>query len=260
MIFKLPVKKIMVNVPLHVSCSTSVKDAVEIMKEYKINSLLVKRDNRFVGIVTDVDLIRQGVTTDIDARRMSVESIMTSPILTIDEDDSIDRASELMSEKHIRHLVVTRGTNPIGIISARDLLDPVYEEEGGVPFWPNHLLKEVIAVFIMLGLLCSLIVFIPAPMEPKADPFITPEHIKPEWVFLAAYQFLKVAEVLSFISPAAPKVLGVLMQGIFVISLFFIPFIDRNKERRPWKRPIAVSLGITGLVLFIIFTIWGHLS
>ena len=71
-------------------------------------------------------------------------------------------------------------------------------EEEGIPFFPNHLLKEVIVAFMLIALLLTLATYYPAPMEPPADPFTTPEHIKPEWYFLAAYQGLKAAEYLDF--------------------------------------------------------------
>lgn len=135
----------------------------------------------------------------------------------------------------------------------------VVKEEEGKPFFPNHLLDEVIVVFIIFGILIGLTTFFPAPMEPKADPFVTP-HIKPEWYFLASYQFLKLAEVLNFLGPWAPKLLGLMAQGAVILLLFLLPFIDKNKERHPKKRPIAVSLGIAFVLGYIVLTIWGYLS
>ena len=134
------------------------------------------------------------------------------------------------------------------------------EAEEGVPFFPVHFLKEVMVVFISLGVLVALVTFIPAPMEPKADPFSTPEHIKPEWYFLAAYQALKVAEYLVFLGQWAPKLLGVLGQGVIMAIIVFLPFIDPNPERHPWRRPVALILGILLVLVFVGFTLWGHYS
>jgi len=74
----------------------------------------------------------------------------------------------------------------------------------------------------------TLVMFFPAPMEPPADPFETPEHIKPEWYFLSAYQGLKVAEYFSFLGAWAPKVLGILIQAGGLFLLVLLPFLDRN--------------------------------
>ncbi|MEE8449464.1 MAG: hypothetical protein V3S39_07515 [Thermodesulfobacteriota bacterium] len=134
------------------------------------------------------------------------------------------------------------------------------EAEEGVPFFPIHFLKEIMVIFISLGVLITLVTFIPAPMEPKADPFFTPEHIKPEWYFLAPYQLLKVADYLSFLGQWAPKLLGVVGQGVIMAILIFLPFIDRRPERHPFRRPLAVILGILAVLAFVGLTIWGHYS
>lgn len=133
-------------------------------------------------------------------------------------------------------------------------------EEEGIPFFPNHLLKEVIVAFLLIALLLVMATYLPAPMEPPADPFTTPEHIKPEWYFLAAYQGLKAAEYLGFLGQWAPKVLGVFGQGLVMLLLVIFPFIDRNPERNPKKRKFAIFLGISGMIGFIFLTIWGYVS
>lgn len=133
-------------------------------------------------------------------------------------------------------------------------------EKLGHPFFPHHMVVQLIQILLVFLLLIVLSTLLPAPMEPKADPFTTPEHIKPEWYFLAAYQFLKIAEKLSFLGKWAPKLVGVLGQGLAVLLLLSIPFIDRNPERRPSKRKLAIFLGISGTILFILFTIWGKYS
>ncbi|MBI4715918.1 MAG: cytochrome b, partial [Nitrospirae bacterium] len=88
----------------------------------------------------------------------------------------------------------------------------------------------------------------------------TPEHIKPEWYFLAAYELLKVADVFHFLGDWAPKAIGITLEGAFVILLFLVPFIDRNPERAYRKRPVAVAAGIFFAITFLVFTIWGHIS
>jgi len=127
-------------------------------------------------------------------------------------------------------------------------------------FYPDHVFKQLIQIFILLGVLVFLATFSPAPMEPKADPFTTPPHIKPEWYFLAQYQFIKAAEYLQFLGPWAPKLVGVLGQGLVIILLFLWPFLDRGRERRPWKRPKFLALTIIAVLLLVIFTVWGHYS
>lgn len=145
----------------------------------------------------------------------------------------------------------------------KDEWDPYKDwpkEKLGHPFFPHHMVVQLIQFLLVFTLLVVLATIVPPPMEPKADPFTTPEHIKPEWYFLAAYQFLKVAEKFEFLGKWAPKLIGVFGQGLAILLLFSIPFIDKNPERSPSRRKFAIFAGIFGTILFIIFTIWGKYS
>lgn len=261
MIPLIPVKKIMSREIVAVEAHEPIIAATKIMRELKTGSVLVRRNNELVGIVTDVDMTRKVLAANLDPNTTTAESVMSSPFYSIDSYASVAKANEMMTQFNIRHLVVIEAGTPIGVISARDILEPVYEEEGGsIPFWPNHALKEIGGAFLMIGLLATLTLLSPAPMLPKADPLATPEHIKPEWFFLAAYQILKVADILRFLGDWAPKAIGVVFEIVFVILLYAVPFIDKNPERAYRKRPVAIALGLLCVLIFVMFTVWGHIS
>jgi quinol-cytochrome oxidoreductase complex cytochrome b subunit len=135
-----------------------------------------------------------------------------------------------------------------------------YHKYGSEPFFPNHVLRQAIQFVLLFALLILLSSLVPAPMLPKADPFETPEYVKPAWYFLGAYQFLKISEKLAFLGPWAPKVIGVLAQGLGAMVLWFLPFWDRNPERHPDRRPTAIRIGIALVFFFLIMTIWGYFS
>jgi quinol-cytochrome oxidoreductase complex cytochrome b subunit len=119
-----------------------------------------------------------------------------------------------------------------------------------VPFFPHHVLKEGVVFCLLIGLLVTLIILWPVELGEKADPFATPEGIKPEWYFLPTYQLLKYF----------PKTLGLFVSLIPQILLLLWPFLDRGHERHPRKRPIAVTVGIVAVVLALAFGVVGHLS
>jgi len=119
-----------------------------------------------------------------------------------------------------------------------------------LPFFPHYLLGELIAWYLLLGILIVLATLFPAGLEEQADPFRTPPHIKPEWYFLSVYQFLKLV----------PRTLGVVTPILGLIVLFLLPFIDRNPEVLPRKRPFAVSAAVITLLALVGLTIWGLLS
>ncbi len=130
------------------------------------------------------------------------------------------------------------------------------EYPDGIPFFPNYTAEEVAVIAFFLALTTGITyfapwIFLPSDAFTPADPFVTPEHIKPEWYFLASYQILKVFPNEFF---------GILVQGVIITFLLFLPWIDRTHERRPAKRPIFVALFVLGVVGFVGLTIWGHFS
>ncbi|MDF1580766.1 MAG: cytochrome bc complex cytochrome b subunit [Desulfuromonadales bacterium] len=134
---------------------------------------------------------------------------------------------------------------------------PLHEEhQGGIPFFPNFVVKDGAMIMFFLALLVMVSFFIPqlffppSTLEP-ADPFTTPEKIKPEWYFLWAYQTLK-------IFPS--KLIGLGVQGAFMTFLALLPFIDIGAERRPARRPVFLTVYFLILLIFLALSIWGHFS
>ncbi len=128
-------------------------------------------------------------------------------------------------------------------------------------FFPHHMVEQIIiCMAIVIGLIVISTIF-PAHLGPKADPFDTPDHIKPEWYFLAAYHSLKLAEYFEFLGAWAPKILGIMAQGMAVALLLLVPFLDfGGKERRPSKRPIAMAIGAATAIVMLTLTYLGHYS
>lgn len=115
------------------------------------------------------------------------------------------------------------------------------------PFFPDYILDEVIAWYAILAGLVILASLFPAGLEPKADPLVTPEHIKPEWYFLAVYQLLKLV----------PESVGVVAPVALVTIIVILPLLDRNQEVLPRRRPIAIGLALVLLVAMAVLTYFG---
>jgi quinol-cytochrome oxidoreductase complex cytochrome b subunit len=115
------------------------------------------------------------------------------------------------------------------------------------PFFPDYILDEVIAWYAILAVLVILASLFPVGLEPKADPLVTPEHIKPEWYFLAVYQLLKLV----------PETVGVVAPVALVTIIVILPLLDRNQEIRPRRRPIALALAFILLVGMAVLTYYG---
>jgi quinol-cytochrome oxidoreductase complex cytochrome b subunit len=136
---------------------------------------------------------------------------------------------------------------------------PEYREEDTIPFFPNYIILEVIVSYIVLAALIVLASLLPVGLEEKADPFNTPQHIKPEWYFLWIYQFIKLPSFLL-----GPGVLaglaGILIPAVGILLLTFLPFLDRKPERHPRKRKLAMAVMGLIIVIFVVLSIWGWYS
>jgi quinol-cytochrome oxidoreductase complex cytochrome b subunit len=121
------------------------------------------------------------------------------------------------------------------------------EKEKTYPFFPDHLVIELIIAYILLAVLIILASLFPAGLEEKANPLVTPEHIKPEWYFVFLYQFLKLV----------PRTVGVFLPVMFGVLLLLLPFLDRSPTRSPRRRPVAMMLTSLVVAFVIIFTFWG---
>ncbi len=139
-----------------------------------------------------------------------------------------------------------RKVEPEGEAAAK----PREEKRKLLPFFPNYVLDEFIAWYVMLAILIILASFFPAGLEEPADPLRTPEHAKPEWYFLFLYQGLKIV----------PRIVGVMVLIVGALLLLVLPFIDRNPYLAPAKRPIAIVVGVVCVIGIVAFTIWGWLS
>lgn len=142
----------------------------------------------------------------------------------------------------------------------RELDSHTPREKKLLPFWPHYVLSEFIAWYIIFGVLFILAALFPAGLEEQANALQTPEHVKPEWYFLAVYQFLKVASVFSFLGAEAPRLVGILLPALGMVLLFFLPFLDRGPKRPARYRPLLLLLTVTTLGVIIALTIWGQYS
>jgi len=99
-----------------------VVEAARTMQDAKVGALLVAERARYIGIVSETDLVRGVLAVGGDAAQVRVSEIMRAPIITIEIDRSAHDASDLMAERGIRHLAVTDAGKIVGMLSVRDLL------------------------------------------------------------------------------------------------------------------------------------------
>lgn len=117
------VRDVMTKEPRVVRRDTNVQEVVATMGKYDISSIIVVEEKRPIGIVTHKDIISKLVQARIPPDAVTAREVMTSPVITISEESSIEEAARLMSKKHIKKLIVTRNNNELaGIITSSDLV------------------------------------------------------------------------------------------------------------------------------------------
>ena len=119
-----PVKSFMVPIDkfVLVDRDKDVRYAAATMRDKNIGSLFITRGKEIIGIVTDTDIVRRFVAVWADSSKMTVEQIMSAPIVTIEENKTLLDANDVMAREHLRHLGVTRDGKLVGMISVRDLV------------------------------------------------------------------------------------------------------------------------------------------
>lgn len=109
----------------------SLKEAARLLQKWRVGSLLVDDDSRYIGIITDTDLSRKAVARGLDPSATAVKTCMSRPVITIEDSEPIAAAIRLMKEKAIRHVAVTEDGTIVGVLSVSDLLR-AYSELAGL--------------------------------------------------------------------------------------------------------------------------------
>jgi CBS domain-containing protein len=116
------VRELMTESLVSVESEETVTEAGKLMSQRGISSVLVERQGEILGIITDRDIITRVVAKGLDATKVGVTQVMTSPLITIEDYASLDEAAKKMAEYSVRRLVVERAHQKVGIISESDML------------------------------------------------------------------------------------------------------------------------------------------
>lgn len=127
--FGQPVSRVMERRKLLLaSAQTSVGKAAKMMASKQVGAVLVVEGERLVGIFTERDALFRVLARGLAPEETPLAAVMTPDPKTIAPDKSFGHALLLMHEGGFRHLPVVENGKPVGIVSARDALDPDLEE------------------------------------------------------------------------------------------------------------------------------------
>ena len=107
---------------LSIDCESLIQDTAKFMHDKNIGPLLVKKNEDYIGIVTERDLTRKVLGMGLDSKSTKVSTIMSEPIFSLEANRPVEEANKFMAKQGIRHLAVTEKGKIIGMLSVRDLV------------------------------------------------------------------------------------------------------------------------------------------
>jgi CBS domain-containing protein len=121
---------------------TSVSTAAKLMAKSKVSAVMVVDGESLVGIFTEQDAVFRVIAKGKDPRTTLLIDVMTTSPKTVAPGESFGYALLLMHENGFRHVPVIEHGRPIGIVSARDALDPELEEFESEAQRRKHILRQ----------------------------------------------------------------------------------------------------------------------
>ncbi|HII36830.1 MAG TPA: CBS domain-containing protein [Nitrosopumilaceae archaeon] len=114
------VKDIMKNNVISIDSSMTVKDASEMMDNAEVGGIVVMENNIATGIITERDIVRRIVAKN-KGYSTKLKDVMSTPLITINSDETVWELAQLMKVKKIHRVPVTNQNKLVGIVTTTDL-------------------------------------------------------------------------------------------------------------------------------------------
>ena len=125
----------------------------------------------------------------------------------------------------------------------------------GKPFFPYAVFKDGAMACIVMVVIIVMSIVLGAELGPKADPTSTTYVPRPEWYYFFLFELLRVVK-----PPALVFIATVGIPTVCMALLFLLPFIDRNPNRHPFRRPVAMLAAVTTVAAMAYLTILGAVA
>ncbi len=112
----------MTQAPIAISPIKTLRDAARLMEKEHVGSLLVKENDKIIGIVTEQDMVRKGIAGLGNTALKKVREIMETNLVTTAPDEDIFEALRVMRDYNIRHLPVMHDGKFVGLVTLKDIL------------------------------------------------------------------------------------------------------------------------------------------
>lgn len=117
----MPVKEIMTRNPITIDKAIKISDAAKKMVELDVGSLIVMDGHNPIGIFTERDMIKKIISKNVNPDSLSLTKVMTTPLITLDVDEDMQKAIDLMLKMHIRRVPIVKDKKLVGLVTDTDL-------------------------------------------------------------------------------------------------------------------------------------------
>ena len=107
----------------------TIYDAIAVMAEKSIGALVVISEGKLVGIVSERDYARKVILQGRSSKDTRVREIMTSSVITVTPQNTVDECMRIITNRRVRHLPVLAGDEVIGVVSIGDLVRAIIAEQ-----------------------------------------------------------------------------------------------------------------------------------
>ena len=117
----LVVEDVMVKEVITIDEKSTVREAANIMNRFEIGCLIVTKNGKAVGILTERDLLKRVVSQAKSPRRTKVETVMSRPLIVVEPEMDLEEAARLMFKLRVKKLPVVEGGRLTGLVTLTDL-------------------------------------------------------------------------------------------------------------------------------------------
>jgi CBS domain-containing protein len=114
---------------LKIDAAATVYEAIEKMVERNVGSILVTDGDEVVGVMTERDYLRKIALQGRTSRETQVGEIMSSPLVYVTPDTTVEESMAIMTDRRIRHLPVVENDDVVGVVSIGDLVKYQSQEQ-----------------------------------------------------------------------------------------------------------------------------------